>query len=61
LTELEELRGELSAVKSENASLKSNQGTSEKKLQDLVSLLDSVEPPKESYNKVQNSREEMYA
>jgi len=45
LTELENLRKEVSKVKQENATLKTDQIKYGQKLQDILSLLDSLDAP----------------
>lgn len=49
LTELERLRGEVKELRHENASLRSEKENSGKKLQDLVSLLESTSQEESLY------------
>jgi regulator of replication initiation timing len=61
LTELESLRKELSQLRHENASLKTEKINHAKKLQGLVSLLDSLEAETANYSnelRVVNAEEE---
>lgn len=50
LTELESLRKELNQLRHENASLKAEKANHTKKLQGLVSLLDSLEAESANYS-----------
>lgn len=50
LTELESLRKELNQLRNENANLKTERASHAKKLQGLVSLLDSLEAESANYS-----------
>lgn len=61
LTELESLRKELNQLRHENANLKTERTNHAKKLQGLVSLLDSLEAESANYSnelRVVNAEEE---